>query len=139
MKVESVIVAVEKELKEAANDEDNETPKDTDDLLQKSEKEKKDADEIERQKNAVNDDVKVHKEQSQLKNGKLFSKVKPSPTFDAFLGYIIVFGLIMFYFYLTDYRKVHVALVYCAYKNSVFHSKFTNLCFHNNDNDRQFG
>ena len=35
-----------------------------------------------------------------------FSTVKPPPTFDAFLGHVVTFGAIMFYFYLCDFYKV---------------------------------
>ena len=97
---------MEKQLKVAADDEDNETANNTDTLLQESEK-----GEINQNKSQkISLDIKIPSETSQgkrlEKSGKLFSKVKPPPTFNAFLGYMILFGLIMFYFYLTDYRKV---------------------------------
>ena len=106
VKLESVVVAVEKQLEEAADDEENETANNTDTLPQGSEK--GEINQNRSQKKSL--DIKIPSEtsqgKSQEKSGKLFSKVKPPPTFNAFLGYMIVFGLIMFYFYLTDYRKV---------------------------------
>ncbi|XP_038051830.1 protein REDUCED WALL ACETYLATION 2-like [Patiria miniata] len=38
------------------------------------------------------------------KEAKTFSKVKPPPTFDEFLKYCAVFGLIMIFFYVCDYQ-----------------------------------
>jgi hypothetical protein len=67
-------------------------------------------------------DVKINVEQSeallqkgangtgeataQEKKPKLFTPVKPPPTFDEFLRCLVVLGVIMFYFYLGDYAKV---------------------------------
>ena len=103
VKTESVALTVEKELKAAAQDVDKNSIKITDQLLDKSQNEIS-------VKNAAQEDSgksmgKVRSNGFQ-KSEKLFSKVKPPPTFDAFLGYVLVFGLIMYYFYLTDYRKV---------------------------------
>lgn len=106
MKIENAIVAVEKELKEAAEDTGGENIKDTDQLLDKSEK-----GELKQVENAATKE-QTKEQTNEQKNGetakpeKLFSKIKPPPTFDAFLRYVIVFGLIMFYFYLADYKKV---------------------------------
>ena len=98
IKVGSVVLTVEKELKEAAQD--------TEQLLDKSQNETT-------AKNATREDSGKGIEQTAKiqsngcqKSEKLFTKVKPPPSFEAFLGYVIVFGLIMYYFYLTDYRKV---------------------------------
>ncbi len=49
---------------------------------------------------------KQEKEEEILKVKKLFSQAKPPPSFEAFLGYVVIFGLILFYFFLADYRKV---------------------------------
>ena len=105
-KTESVVLTLEKELKEDAQDVETEAIKNTDQLLSKSQNETT-------VKNATQEDSGKSVEQAGKvqskgckKSEKLFSKVKPPPTFDAFLSYVIVFGLIMYYFYLTDYRKV---------------------------------
>ena len=97
---------MEKGLKEAAKDVETEAIENTDQLLGKNQNETT-------TKNATQEDSEKSIEQADKvlskgckKSEKLFSKVKPPPTFDAFLGYVIVFGLIMYYFYLTDYRKV---------------------------------
>lgn len=37
---------------------------------------------------------------------KTFSVVRPPPTIGTFLKHVVLFGLIMFYFYLCDYRKI---------------------------------
>ncbi|XP_013418784.1 protein REDUCED WALL ACETYLATION 2 [Lingula anatina] len=42
-------------------------------------------------------------------NDKTFTSVKPPCSFDDFLKYVMVFGAIMMYFYLCDYRKVFPA------------------------------
>ena len=40
-----------------------------------------------------------------------FSKVRPPPTIDEFLQSLIIFGIIMIYFYLCEYRKVSGSLI----------------------------
>ena len=106
VKIESVVLTVEKELKEAAQDVNKETIKNTDQLLDNSQN-------VNTAKNATREDCGKSIEQTANKQSnrcqkseKLFTKVKPPPSFDVFLGYVIVFGLIMYYFFLTDYRKV---------------------------------
>ena len=40
------------------------------------------------------------------KTARNFTSVKPPPSFDELLQAILVFGMIMIFFYLCDYRKV---------------------------------
>jgi hypothetical protein len=37
---------------------------------------------------------------------KTFSSVRPPPPLDVFLKHVCIFGLLLFFFYLCDYRKV---------------------------------
>lgn len=55
--------------------------------------------------NKFGDNIKEGENEKQ-KEVKTFSTLRPPPTFGVFLKHVSLFGLLLFFFYLCDYRKV---------------------------------
>lgn len=57
------------------------------------------------------ENVKASESMRGDENVKVFSAVRPKPSVHVFLKHVSVFGLILFYFYLCDYRKASNSII----------------------------